>query len=98
MPPILQFSSSKQPLNNTDQKYNSIGYQSISEIDITASLDHLKGAYAENTLRAYQSDFNIFNQWCQQNNTSPLPCLPEDLVRFVDSEIKKRSPATIRRV
>ena len=39
--------------------------------DIFAKFD---GAFAKNTIRAYRSDFNQYQNWCLQNNQEPIPC------------------------
>jgi site-specific recombinase XerD len=33
------------------------------------------GAFAENTIRAYRSDFEQYSKWCETKNISPIPAL-----------------------
>ena len=63
--------------------------------------DHLRFLINEsiplNTRIAYQSDWKMFNQWCQSRNLVPLPCSPETLALFLMDESKTKSPKTIIR-
>ena len=60
-------------------------------------LQNLRGAFAENTLRAYRADFKVFSTWCNDHKIDPLNATPGDLATFVESEAEHRSTATIRR-
>ena len=55
------------------------------------------GAFAENTLRAYRSDFRHYEAWCKENDISPLPAQSELLARYVDELSLSHKSATIRR-
>ena len=55
------------------------------------------GAFAENTIRAYRSDFQHYQAWCGENGISPLPAQAESLARYVDDLSFKHKSATIRR-
>jgi len=59
--------------------------------------EHLHGAFAENTLRAYRADFKVFSTWCNDQKIDPLNASPGDLATFVEFEAEQRSTATIRR-
>ena len=59
--------------------------------------EHLHGAFAENTLRAYRADFKVFSTWCNDHKIDPLNASPGDLATFVEFEAEQRSTATIRR-
>ena len=61
------------------------------------TLRRLSGAYSTNTLRAYQSDFEKFIEWCQSLDLCPLPASPETVADHVTAEAEKLKPATIRR-
>ena len=55
------------------------------------------GAFAENTIRAYKSDFNHFNQWCLQNNLDTLKTSGNDWKDYVEFCAENLSTATVRR-
>jgi integrase/recombinase XerD len=60
-------------------------------------LEKLRGAYSDNTLRAYKMDFDIYCQWCLKNVHNPLPTSPEAIAKFIDQQALHYAPATIRR-
>ena len=62
--------------------------------DIFAKFD---GAFAENTIRAYRSDFAQYQNWCLQNSLDPIPATAETMAMYVDYLSKKNKSATIRR-
>ena len=55
------------------------------------------GAFAENTMRAYRSDFQHYQNWCRENAIRPLPAQAECLARYVDDLSLTLKSATIRR-
>jgi len=55
------------------------------------------GAFAENTLRAYRSDFRHFETWCKENGTPPLSAHGELLAEYIDELSLSHKSATIRR-
>jgi len=55
------------------------------------------GAFAENTMRAYRSDFQHYQNWCRENAIPYLPAQAEHLARYVDDLSLKHKSATIRR-
>ena len=61
------------------------------------ALSRLQGAYSDNTLRAYKTDFEEFIRWCETRDLCPLPSSPETVSEFVTTEAKRLKPATIRR-
>ncbi len=61
------------------------------------ALQKLSGAYSDNTLRAYASDFRIFQVWCLHRGFSFLPAVPETLGRFIESQAKIHKPSTVCR-
>ena len=62
--------------------------------DIFAKFD---GAFAKNTIRAYRSDFNQYQNWCLQNNLEPIPATVETMANYVDYLSQNNKSATIRR-
>ena len=61
------------------------------------ALQKLSGAYSDNTLRSYASDFRLFQVWCVQRGLSFLPAEPESLGRFIESQAKIHKPSTVCR-
>ena len=57
----------------------------------------LAGAYAENTIRAYRSDFADFETWCSSAELESLPALPETVATYVEAMATMKTPATINR-
>ena len=55
------------------------------------------GAFSENTLRAYRSDFRHYEAWCNENDIPPLPAKSQLLARYVDELSLSHKSATIRR-
>lgn len=62
--------------------------------DILAKFD---GAFAENTIRAYRSDFIQYEQWCLQQKIKPIPASADHLACYVDHLSTYTKSATIRR-
>ena len=59
------------------------------------ALRKLSGAYSDNTLRAYASDFRIFRDWCMHRSLSFLPADPETLGRFIENQAEVHKPSTV---
>jgi integrase len=55
------------------------------------------GAFAENTLRAYRSDFRHYQTWCEKNGIPSLPAQADLLARYIDALSISHKSATIRR-
>lgn len=55
------------------------------------------GAFAENTIRAYRSDFEQYSKWCETKNISPIPATADNLALYVDDLSHTCKSATIRR-
>ena len=64
---------------------------------ITELFARFDGAFAENTLRAYRSDFRHYQTWCEKNGIPSLPAQAEVLARYVDELSLSHKSATIRR-
>jgi site-specific recombinase XerD len=62
--------------------------------DILAKFD---GAFAENTIRAYRSDFIQYQTWCSHNNIDPIPATADAMAKYVDYLATVKKSATIRR-
>ena len=62
--------------------------------DIFAKFD---GAFAKNTIRAYRSDFNHYQNWCLHNKLNPVPAKSETMANYVDYLSDNNKSATIRR-
>jgi site-specific recombinase XerD len=60
-------------------------------------LKKMEGAYAENTIRAYRIDFDVFSSWCKQEGLCPLPAKPDTISDFIGFDMQHSSSATIRR-
>ena len=56
-----------------------------------------EGAFAENTIRAYKSDFKHFSQWCSDNNLDSLYATGDDWKNYVEYCAEYLSTATVRR-
>ncbi len=56
-----------------------------------------EGAFAQNTLRAYRSDFARFQTWCKEVGSNPFECPPEMLAEYVESISAVLAPATVSR-
>jgi len=61
--------------------------------DILAKFD---GAFVENTIRVYRSDFLQYQTWCSLNNIKSLPAIADDMAQWFTTLPQKKS-ATIRR-
>jgi len=55
------------------------------------------GAFAENTLRAYRSDFKQYELWCAEKKQPSLPATADLIAEYVDFMSIESKSATIRR-
>lgn len=56
------------------------------------------GAFADNTIRAYRSDFEQYSKWCAtKKNVPPIPATADNLALYVDELSHTCKSATIRR-
>ena len=62
--------------------------------DILAQFD---GAFAQNTIRAYRSDFIQYQTWCLKNGITPIPADADTMAMYVDYLSENNKSATIRR-
>lgn len=58
-------------------------------------LASLRGAYSENTLRAYATGFRKFAEWCDGVGEVPLPASADAVAAFVEAKSTEWTPATI---
>ena len=65
--------------------------------NISAALNSLIGAYAENTLRSYYSDVNAFVDWCIGKNIEPFPLTSASIREYIETMAVDYSYASIRR-
>src|SRR5215470_1437509 len=52
---------------------------------------------AENTRRAYRSDFALFEAWCRAHRVSALPARPEAVAAFLATQAQRAKASTIAR-
>ena len=73
--------------------------KSLSLTNAKAVAERLgQAAWSDNTKRAYQRDWNRFQDWCSQNGESPLPASAELVALFVASEFEAGlKPTTVSR-
>ena len=55
------------------------------------------GAFSENTLRAYRSDFRQYEYWCAIKKQPSLPAMADRIAEYVDFMASNYKSATIRR-
>ena len=55
------------------------------------------GAFSENTLRAYRSDFQQYQAWCAKKKQPSLPATADLVAEYVDFMGSENKSATIRR-
>ena len=61
------------------------------------ALQRLEGAYSDQTLLAYRSDFRNFADWCRTKRRPFLPATPETVAGYLDAVSVNLKPATLRR-
>ena len=57
----------------------------------------LRAAKAPSTLRAYRSDWEHFQRWCEQHSLCPLPASPETVALYLTALAATHRPATMTR-
>jgi site-specific recombinase XerD len=66
--------------------------------ELALALQFARAEKSETSRRAYRSDFQLFRQWCQARNLSPLPATPATLAAFLACEAQRGSkPSSITR-
>lgn len=66
-------------------------------LPIADLLYRCRGAYAEATIRGYESDLRLFEAWCTKRGRCWLPAESQTLAAFIDHEIDALSAATLKR-
>jgi len=61
------------------------------------TLKNLKNSKANNTLRAYQSDFRDFSTFCSKNGLSPMPTQPKIIALYITHLSKSSKFSTLKR-
>ena len=61
------------------------------------TLKNLKNSKAENTLRAYQSDFRDFSSFCAKNGFSSMPSQPRIIALYITHMSKSSKFSTLKR-
>ncbi|MCJ2032133.1 tyrosine-type recombinase/integrase [Methylobacterium sp. J-043] len=56
-----------------------------------------RGAFADNTVRAFAADSRIFAAWCREAGRAMLPATPDTVAAFVDAQAELKSRATVER-
>ena len=73
--------------------FNDTASKSLSNL-----IDHIDGAYAPNTIRAYKSDMGEFIRYCASENCCALPAEPAVIARFLQQTLSQNiKSATICR-
>jgi site-specific recombinase XerD len=78
----------------------SAGYQvpELPAAEIEAAADYARAEKAAATIRAYKTDFAIFEAWCAERLASALPAVPEALCAFMAFEADRGiRPSTLSR-
>ena len=66
--------------------------------EIAAARGYRAQAKAANTLRAYASDWNQFEGWCDERSLEPLPARPETVATYLASlAVAGKAATTIAR-
>ena len=61
------------------------------------TLNNLKNSKANNTLRAYQSDFKDFSAFCNKNGFSSMPTQPKIIALYITHLSKSSKFSTLKR-
>ena len=65
---------------------------------LSSLIEHIEGAYAPNTIRAYKSDMEEFIRYCVSENCCALPAEPAVIARFLQQTLSQNiKSATISR-
>jgi site-specific recombinase XerD len=73
-------------------------YQNTPKAKLQDLLQHLEGAYATNTLRAYKADMLEFIAYCDKTGDRPLPAEPKTVGEFLMQTVSQGiKSSTIRR-
>jgi site-specific recombinase XerD len=70
-------------MNNTTDTYK-------SKQLLKLTIERIKGAYADSTIRAYRSNFIKFIEYCISIEESPLPAKPTTIAAYIESLVDQR--------
>lgn len=85
-------------MNNLPVKIESLLNESLLQRDLEQAKYYYNQQHAPSTLRAYRSDWAIFERWCHARGIQPLPAAPEAVAVFLGSQASDGStPATLTR-
>ncbi|HEV2121359.1 MAG TPA: site-specific integrase, partial [Chloroflexota bacterium] len=59
--------------------------------------DYIKESRAENTRRAYRSDWNDFAAWCKSHGMTALPAAPETVALYLTDLAGRSKTSTLQR-
>jgi site-specific recombinase XerD len=57
----------------------------------------IQAAKAENSRRAYRSDWRLFEAWCRERGLAPLPATPETVTLYITDLAADHKPASLER-
>lgn len=58
---------------------------------------YVAASKADNTRKAYQRDWQDFEEWCQARGEIPLPAFPQTVARYISDLAGSHKPSTIQR-
>ena len=68
---------------------------------MTDNIDELfarhDGAFSDNTIRGYKSDFSCYCQWCERSGVSPFEPTAQDIANYVEFQAQAHRCATVTR-
>jgi site-specific recombinase XerD len=82
---------------DTGPRINPASIPNDSTVSWRGSLERLEGAYSENTLRSYRSDFARFEAWCETTGAAALPSTPEVIAAFIANDALTAASSTLKR-
>ena len=50
---------------------------------LKATVLKIEGAYSPSTISAYRANFAVFNRYCEEQGTPPLPSQPQSVIKFI---------------
>src|SRR5262245_23499577 len=69
----------------------------ILKEEVDRASDYLAASKAENTRRAYRSDFADFSAWCAERGLASLPAVPQTVAVYLSSRAELLKVGTLRR-
>lgn len=60
-------------------------------------IDRLDGAFSDQTLRSYRSDFELIAAWCRKRRVPFLPATSETVAAYIEAERMRLKPGTLKR-